>query len=166
MVNTKEFIERLQLILTHYQLTAAALADSIAVQRSSISHLLSGRNKPSLEFVLKVIQKYPEVNLYWFLNGVGKFPMAATPHLPSSETEINSKSPLPPSQRNQLEQVDIEHSKHEHSIGSKIPTGHSLTENLNAQAAAAFNSQSEIDSESIEQVIVFYKKGHFKVYKP
>ncbi|MFC4096869.1 helix-turn-helix transcriptional regulator [Euzebyella saccharophila] len=74
MVNTSEFIERLEILLTYYDLSASAFADKVDVQRSSISHLLSGRNKPSLEFVLKVIKAFPEVNLYWLLNGKGSFP--------------------------------------------------------------------------------------------
>lgn len=74
MVNTEAFILRLEIILEHYQLTASAFADKIGVQRSSISHLLAGRNKPSLEFVLKVVKSFPEVNMYWLLNGKGKFP--------------------------------------------------------------------------------------------
>jgi transcriptional regulator with XRE-family HTH domain len=57
-----------------YGLTATALAESIDVQRSSISHLLSGRNKPSLDFVLKILETYPEVELYWLLKGEGTFP--------------------------------------------------------------------------------------------
>ncbi|HET8736442.1 MAG TPA: helix-turn-helix transcriptional regulator, partial [Pricia sp.] len=57
---------------------ASAFADTIQVQRSSISHLLSGRNKPSLEFVLKVVKNFPEVNLYWLLNGKGSFPAETT----------------------------------------------------------------------------------------
>ena len=60
--------------MEYYNLSATALAESINVQRSSISHLLSGRNKPSLEFVLRILQKYPEVELYWLLNGKGDFP--------------------------------------------------------------------------------------------
>ncbi|MCK0157852.1 helix-turn-helix domain-containing protein [Cellulophaga sp. F20128] len=74
MVNSEEFIKRLEKIIQYYSLTAAAFADKVAVQRSSISHLLSGRNKPSLEFVLKVIEAFPDVNLYWLLNGKGSFP--------------------------------------------------------------------------------------------
>ncbi len=74
MVNNIEFSERLKKVMGYYGLTATALADSIKVQRSSISHLVSGRNKPSLDFVLKVLQKYPEVELYWLLNGKGSFP--------------------------------------------------------------------------------------------
>jgi plasmid maintenance system antidote protein VapI len=74
MVNTEDFIGRLEKILEHYNVSAAAFADKIGVQRSSVSHVLTGRNKPSLEFVMKVVRSYPEVNLYWLLNGKGTFP--------------------------------------------------------------------------------------------
>ncbi len=74
MVNTEEFIKRLEHILEYYALTASAFADRINVQPSGISHLLTGRNKPSLEFVMKVVKTFPEVNLYWLLNGKGHFP--------------------------------------------------------------------------------------------
>lgn len=78
MVNTSEFIDRLEHLLHYYSLSASGFADKVDVQRSSISHLLSGRNKPSLEFVLKVVKAFPEVNLYWLLNGKGTFPSADT----------------------------------------------------------------------------------------
>ena len=74
MVNTVEFTKRLNQIMEYYDLSAAGFADRINVGRSSISHLLSGRNKPSLDFVMKVIQTFPEVELYWLLNGKGTFP--------------------------------------------------------------------------------------------
>lgn len=76
MVNTQDFTERLERLLAHYELSASSFADAIGVQRSSISHLLSGRNRPSLDFVMKVISRFPEVNLYWLLNGKGEFPPA------------------------------------------------------------------------------------------
>lgn len=72
------FTERLKLIMDYYGLSATALADSISIQRSSISHLLSGRNKPSLDFVMKLLDKYPEVELYWLLKGEGTFPKIVT----------------------------------------------------------------------------------------
>ena len=74
MVNEKELAGRLAEIMAHYQLTASAFAERIDVQRSGISHIISGRNKPSLEFVLKVVRAFPEVDLYWLLNGKGTFP--------------------------------------------------------------------------------------------
>ncbi len=74
MINTENFSKRLQKVIDYYSETASSFAEKIGVQRSSISHILSGRNKPSLEFVLKIISSYPEVELYWLLNGIGEFP--------------------------------------------------------------------------------------------
>ncbi|CAM1368899.1 helix-turn-helix domain-containing protein [Tenacibaculum xiamenense] len=73
-MNRLGFIERIKEVIRYYGLTSSTFADSISVPKSSISHLMSGRNKPSLDFVLKIIDKFPEVDLYWLLNGEGDFP--------------------------------------------------------------------------------------------
>ena len=74
MINTQAFASRLQMVIDHFEESASSFAEKIGVQRSSISHILSGRNKPSLDFVLKVLSSFPEVELYWLLNGKGNFP--------------------------------------------------------------------------------------------
>lgn len=79
MINNSEFAARLTTIMNYYQLSASAFADKVQVPRSSISHLLSGRNKPSLDFVLKVINEFDEIELYWLLNGKGSFPQPGSP---------------------------------------------------------------------------------------
>ncbi|MEN8138644.1 MAG: helix-turn-helix transcriptional regulator [Bacteroidota bacterium] len=68
-MDTSGFIERFKRLLDDNNLSASALADEIDVQRSSISHILSGRNKPSLDFILKVLKRFPDINIYWLLNG-------------------------------------------------------------------------------------------------
>lgn len=88
MVNSEDFIERLEEILRYYDLSASGFADRIKVQRSSISHLLSGRNKPSLEFVMKLVDTFPEVDLYWILKGEGRFPA-------SKKSSIKVAAPAP-----------------------------------------------------------------------
>ena len=103
MFSQQDFIARLQRIMDYYDLNASALADSLGVLRSSISHLLSERNKPSLDFVLKIIDKYPEVDLYWLLYGKGSFPKeekkpTATP-LPT-EIPFPEVNPLDNSEKN------------------------------------------------------------------
>ncbi len=80
-------ILRIQTIMDHYGLSVSAFADEIGVQRSSISHLLNGRNRPSLDFVMKLIAAYPEVNLYWLLKGEGSFPW-------KGEVDEADKAPL------------------------------------------------------------------------
>ncbi|MFD2725953.1 helix-turn-helix domain-containing protein [Hyunsoonleella rubra] len=78
MINSTDFANRLQKVMDYYGETASFFAEKIGVQRSSISHILSGRNKPSLDFVLKVLTSYPDVELYWLLNGKGTFPKSET----------------------------------------------------------------------------------------
>ncbi|WP_299209976.1 helix-turn-helix domain-containing protein [uncultured Dokdonia sp.] len=74
MVNNKDFIQRLEKILKEYELSASTFADKIQVGRATISHILSGRNKPSLDFVMKIVQTFSQVDLYWLLEGKGTFP--------------------------------------------------------------------------------------------
>ncbi len=101
MLNTQDFVQKLEILLDYYQLNASSFADKIGVQRSSLSHLLSGRNKPSLEFVLKVSESFPEVDLYWFLLSRGRFPKSTDVATIEAAKQINtepekeSKSDLP-----------------------------------------------------------------------
>ena len=74
MINSTDFSKRIQQIIDYYNLNASSFAEKIGVQRSSISHILSGRNKPSLDFVMKVLSYFDEVDMYWLLNGKGSFP--------------------------------------------------------------------------------------------
>ena len=74
MIISKDFTKRLGKIIDYHGLSASSFAEKVGVQRSSISHILSGRNKPSLEFVMKVLSSFPDVDLYWLLNGKGNFP--------------------------------------------------------------------------------------------
>ena len=72
MINKDAFAKRLKKLLEYYELSASALADKIGVQRSSISHLLSGRNNPSLDFVMRVQQHFPGISFEWLIKGKGK----------------------------------------------------------------------------------------------
>ena len=91
MVNSSEFVSRVNKIMDYYQLSSSAFADRIKVPRSSISHLLSGRNKPSLDFVMKVVKEFETVELYWLLNGKGDFPNDTT--TPSISDPSINKNP-------------------------------------------------------------------------
>jgi len=66
----EEIKDRIYTFLQEQQLSSAQLADTIGVQRSSISHILSGRNKPSIDFIEKLINKYPSLDLKWLLSGI------------------------------------------------------------------------------------------------
>ena len=64
-------VERIKDIILKEGLTSGSFADLIGVQRSSMSHIINGRNNPSLDFVVKTIHHFPKINPEWLLTGVG-----------------------------------------------------------------------------------------------
>lgn len=62
---------RIELLLSEFGLAPSAFADGIQIPRAIMSHILSRRNKPSLEVVQKILKKFPQVNSDWLLNGLG-----------------------------------------------------------------------------------------------
>lgn len=148
MLNTDDFIKRLEILLEHYGLNASLFADKINVQRSSISHLLSGRNKPSLDFVLKIIDVFPDINLYWLLNGKGNL---LKDEVDFSETfQAKNEAGHAPiffqdlsSEKNIEKEPEITISKNKTSQLQNLKT----------------------DSE-IFKIVLFYKDGTFKDFNP
>ena len=67
MLNFDFFISRLKEIMVNNNLNSATFAEQVGVQRSSVSHVMSKRNKPSLDFILKIVNSFEEVTLDWLL---------------------------------------------------------------------------------------------------
>ncbi len=153
MVNVDDFIKRLEIILDYYNLSASAFADKISVQRSSLSHLLSGRNKPSLDFIIKVIEVFPEVDLYWILNGKGSFPKSENVITTVLETE-----------KKILSQPFQENSNSEFNLFSTEENGNTPT--LPASNLVESIKTENNSDEEIERIVIFFKNGTFKNYKP
>ncbi|MBG6188574.1 helix-turn-helix domain-containing protein [Flavobacterium sp. CAN_S2] len=157
MVNIEEFIKRLEIILDYYSLNASSFADKIGVQRSSLSHLLSGRNKPSLDFILKILEVFPDVDLYWILNGKGNFPKNSQQSVIKEnnvEQVVKQNIPAPSSA-----EIIPENLFSEIKIPNPIPA-------LETKKIENQNSAKESDSTEIDKIVIFYKNGTFKSYVP
>ena len=146
MVNNEGFIKRLEHLLDYYDMSASLFADKLGVQRSGLSHLLSGRNKPSLDFVLKIIDNFPEVDLYWLLNGKGSFP---------KNSEEEKKQTATPTLQ-----------KHEEAGNESRDLFSVNEEKSNAGENTADINQQVYSTSNIEKIVIFYKDGTFKDYKP
>lgn len=144
MVNSKEFSKRLQKVFDYYELNASSFAEKVGVGRASISHILSGRNKPSLDFVMKIINEFPEVELYWLLNGKGNFPKSEV--IPSSP--ISTKS-FPHQEKDSIENPNTKNSL---STTNPINTTH--------------KSGATAQQKTIQRVIIFYNDGSFDSFTP
>jgi transcriptional regulator with XRE-family HTH domain len=93
--------DRIIKILDKENISAAKFADVLGVQRSSISHILSGRNKPSLDFVQRILQKFPNINSDWLLFGKGNIYRNA----PEEEQSAPITTPTPASKSEQPKQA-------------------------------------------------------------
>ncbi len=151
MVNTDDFIKRLEVLLEYYSLSASLFADKVGVQRSGLSHLLSGRNKPSLDFVMKIVENFPEVDLYWLLNGTGSFPKKdGEEDVVPTSTNKPSSLPLTAPEKN------------ESTIGDLF----SQPEKENEKTASAPQQEFRIASSEkrTEKIVILYSDGTFKEY--
>lgn len=143
--------DRILEIIKYLHISPSDFAEEIGVQRSSISHLISGRNKASLEFVQKILSRYPEINTDWLLNGNGQMlnkliQTAITEELPFETEKTNEeKEPTIESERTKYQRETMK------PEASRIP--------LKKKAP-------EIDDKQVEKIIYLYKDKTFREYYP
>lgn len=138
MINSIEFADRLSKLMEYYELSASAFSEEIDFNRSTISHLLSGRNKPSLDFILKVLDRFPEVTISWFLYGKGNFPVVAN----TNETKSKETISIKPA---------VEVPKNSTPLEDKHPIAESLLANSSGKA--------------IKRIVIFYTDSSFESYE-
>jgi transcriptional regulator with XRE-family HTH domain len=139
MLNTNKIVLRIEEVRSNHQLSAAGFASKIGVQRSAMSHILSGRNKPSLEFLMKIYEAFDEVGLDWLLLGTISTP---TPKQDQNSSPSFVTAEAPP------------------SISQKTVSISKTTEIQNP-----FSNQSE-ESESPKEIIYLYNDGSFERFVP
>ncbi|MCO6149476.1 helix-turn-helix transcriptional regulator [Flavobacterium sp. NRK1] len=157
MVNTEDFVKRLEIILEFYGLSASVFADKMSVQRSALSHLMSGRNKPSLDFVMKIIDNFPEVDFYWLVNGAGNFPKSEAVQ-ETDKKEYDSPPPISAKGAVSLDLFSSEDKTSEPEIKKELdikPDTGKTVESVNNKKA---------NENSIERIVIFYNNGTYKEY--
>ena len=153
----KSFSERIALILQHYQLQPKDLAEKCGVQRSAISHLINGRNRPSVTFLSTLSDMYPELDTRWLLHGKGEMFTSVTLSLQNnSDTSVNTVV------IEKEEQVD--HTERDTTVSE------SLTNDLKDIDSIPYGKDktkpSLAKAKEIQRIIVFYNDGTFESYNP
>jgi len=176
MLNIEDFVKRLEILFEYYGISASAFADRLTVQRSSLSHLMSGRNKPSLDFVMRITEAFPEADLYWLLNGEGEFPKKEKfPHkniqpvveeppapAPVAEAPVTASAPVEKEEMPDLFSANREPVTT--AAAYDTPVEKNIVENGNQIGHVP---DKKIDTAfDIERIVIFYKNGTFKNYKP
>ncbi|MBB4601727.1 transcriptional regulator with XRE-family HTH domain [Hymenobacter luteus] len=176
--------QRIKELLLARQLSPTQFADTIGISRPIVSHILSGRNKPSLEVVQRTIAAFPELSLSWLLNGVGPMVAAAAqgaeepprsrPVRPRNEgthqpkqTEASEAlkpeeapaptAPTPPAIPPTIENTEAKRAE-------TTPTAPSNVAGLTTQAETA--QVVAVPEKTIRRIVIFYQDGTFSDFRP
>lgn len=155
--------DKIKQILIDKNLTPSYFADEIGVQRSSISHILSGRNRPSFDIIQKIIRRFPELGYEWIMeedaqpqNQFGQLNYSA-PRTNAQPSSINRRDQSAPymaanirGQRNEIPPVPQQLS----AVSST-----ELLETTDSTPAA-------MTQRKIEKILIFYTDGSFREYNP
>ncbi len=141
--------DRIIQFLKENNLTSTKFADVIGVQRSSISHILSGRNKPSYDFIEKMLLSYPDMNAQWLITGKGNM-FVNQPSLFKTDEKI-------------IENVLTSPELH---IQNSVNTNTELKETKEEKEISAKTLNSDTEKKIIEKVLIFYENGTFKEFIP
>jgi len=154
--------ERIRKFMEYKGISPSELADTIGVQRSNVTHVLKSRNKPSFQFIEKMLQVYPDLNAKWLLLGTGPMVEASvkTRTLFDQLTEpVTAQSPVPatPEVKPTINEPSPVESKE--IIASPPPNEKKIADNI-------IQDQFFSPEKPVERLIVFFKDQTFKVYYP
>ncbi len=135
--------DRIFKLLNEEKLSSSKFADILDVQRSSISHIISGRNKPSLDFIQKVLRNFPSVNPDWLILGKGEM------YIQEQQKEIFFDSPLDNKEPKIVASTP-------QMVKNEVISSNS-TENIN-------NTLPKV--KNIEKILVFFDDGTFEELNP
>jgi len=187
---------RISLVLRTKNITPSQLADDLGVQRSGISHILNGRNKPSLDFIQKIIKRYPDISMTWLMFGEG--PMM-NPYPEKEEMKGENKKPaiiqssimdlFPPNDQlkenneypEDFRAVESEVNSSENQDVVTVSTSNAQTDQKNTKLSpeseiedlllenhqhSERKAQNLVKSKKISRIVIFYNDKSFVDYFP
>ena len=164
--------ERLLQLLDLEQITPSKFADIIGVQRSSVSHVISGRNKPSYDFLHKTLKAFPGLNASWLMMGEGTMYEQMGRKVPGNlfdPPEMQSEEPnpvqIPEEDPGSEEMWDSEAPSAQVQEGSTSPGAPEKIEKSEDKAILGEPSVGESKpARKIVQVLVIYDDDTFRTF--
>lgn len=159
--------ERLLKLLDTEQLSPSKFADIIGVQRSSVSHILSGRNKPSFDFMQKTLKAFPLLNADWLIIGEGDMYddmrnyvsgglFGQTERVTADQSADTPETPVNPNENHAI--IDQNAADILKKSGQQATTAHSEAPLAEADSIGKLKK--------ITRVILFYDDNSFHTYDP
>ena len=176
-----EINERITKVLEYSGFSASEFADEIDVQRSSISHIISGRNKPSLEFVTKIKNRFPELSWDWIILGTGEMKQTDSPFPISQKQEENSTPDLftliDEDYKNEVFVQENIQNETLRELNKSFPSPRKeilsdsqqldIQENISEVQSIVNETVTNINTENkIKKIVFFYENGKFEAFEP
>ena len=154
---------RLKQFLAAENISQSQFADTIKVVRASVSHVLSGRNKPGYDFITAIITAYPHLNIEWLMLGRGKMykNTTTTVEVPSQPAAQNNEDNLPLLFEYDEEIVEVEPSPQSAdpapspAVNPSAPTISSMNTFINT-------TQSAVKQRKVTKILVFFDDDTFQ----
>lgn len=151
-------VDRVKKIIKEKNLTSSGFADKIGVPRSTISHILSGRNNPSLELLQKILDNFPDVRTEWLIRGRGEMFMGGARDLFSFTEEDNQDMK---DEINDTGQSGLPDAVFVESGAEKPPEE---VERAHKEEKEDEKVKLQRPGKKIESIIVLYRDGTFSSY--
>lgn len=141
--------DRIKQIIELENISYSKFADIIGIQRSGVSHILSGRNNPSLEVVQKILESFDFINSDWLLFGKGEM-----------KKNLNQAGLFDEVSDNMIVNKDIDDVE---EINSKSDENLKITKE---DDQISDSPKVKISTNKIDRIIIFYENNKFKEYQP
>ncbi len=145
--------EKLPLLMKSEGLTSSRLAELLGIQPSGISHLISGRNKPSYDLLQKILRRFPNINPDWLLLDSEDMYRTKSNVVSNTESYIGSKVET---QTLMTNPIDVANDASEKNLEPK--TGAEVVSILGAQADGG-------SQRKVKRVILLYNDHSFESYE-
>ena len=158
--------DKIKQILIDKNFTPSYFADEIGVQRSSISHILSGRNRPSFDIIQKIIRRFPELGYDWIMEEDNQ-PNGSSIH--TSYSNRGSSSRLNSDRYRPSESLQLSYPPSAAPIRSQrteIPPITPAPIISADQPISSITEQAATAEKKVERILIFYTDGSFREYMP
>ena len=135
--------EKLRILMQNENLTASKLSEILEVKPAAVSHILSGRNKPSFELLCKIVTRFPHINPYWLLG--------------------DAEEMLNPNATNSMAPGQIATSG---TLFDQQPSPSAQCANSNIRESSAEQPSLSLNRTDIEKIIIVYRDQTFEEIRP
>lgn len=144
--------DKIKQILIEKNLSPSHFADEIGVQRSSISHILAGRNKPSFDIIQKIVKRFPDLGYEWLMEEEPRGNASSFNQIPSNTKRFKGRPSTTTASVAQAIPAAIHEGKNTH-----IPLVDTVLNHKNS---------SNNPEKKVERILIFYSDKTFTEYKP